>query len=112
MWYHPVLWLIPFYLRDGQFPTHVTAKPLANFICETLALAEVYLKCLYSRGFKTKWELVGEIIKGLGSGFDEAWKSFCTNTGGAESSTEMACAACLFQHISDWGCEKAVNVQQ
>lgn len=63
-------------------------------------------------GFKTKWELVREIIKGLGSGFDEAWKSFCTNTGGAESSTEMACAACPFQHISDWGCEKAANVQQ
>lgn len=73
--------------RDGQFPICVTAQPLANFICENLALAGVYLKCLYSWEFKSKWEPVREVINGFLNGFDEAWKSFCfwANRGGAES---------------------------
>lgn len=69
-----------------NFPS-VTAKPLANFICENLALAEVYLKCLYSWELKSKWELERKVIKGFVSRFDEAWKSFCfgASRGGAES---------------------------
>lgn len=33
-------------IRDGQFPMYATAEPLANCICEHLALVEVDLKCL------------------------------------------------------------------
>lgn len=74
-------------MRDGQFPICVTAQPLANFICENLALAGVYLKCFYSWEFKSMWEPVREVINGFLNGFDEAWKSFCVwaNRGGAES---------------------------
>lgn len=90
-------------IRDGQFSTCVTAKLLANFLCENLVLAGVYLKCLYSWEFKSKWEPERKAVNGFLNGFDKVWKSFCfwSNRGGAESLPAYF-----------WlGCEKAVNAR-